>query len=209
MEKYGRGGNTGKEKAFQLEDVARRVEPKVSWEDLALPQVKLSQLKDICNRAREYDQMFGEPGIERSLSHSKGLNVLFSGPPRSGKIMAAEAIASDLRMPLYKIDLMAVVNKYIGETERNLRRVFEAADRSDCVLFFDEADALFGKRTEVKDSHDRYANVDVAYLLQRMESFKGLAILTSNLKSALDEAFVRRLDCVIVFPSLADSQSAD
>ena len=126
--------------------------------------------------------------------------MLFAGPPGTGKTMAAEAIASELALPLYRIDLSQVVNKYIGETEKNLRRLFDAADSADVVLFFDEADALFGKRTEVKDAHDRYANLEISYLLERMERFKGLAILATNRKKDLDDAFLRRLRFAVEFP---------
>jgi SpoVK/Ycf46/Vps4 family AAA+-type ATPase len=129
-----------------------------------------------------------------------GLAVLFAGAPGTGKTMAAEAIAAELDLPLYRIDLSQVVNKYIGETEKNLRRLFDAADSADVILFFDEADALFGKRTEVKDAHDRYANLEISYLLERMERFKGLAILATNRKKDLDEAFLRRLRFVVEFP---------
>jgi SpoVK/Ycf46/Vps4 family AAA+-type ATPase len=126
--------------------------------------------------------------------------VLFAGPPGTGKTMAAEAIATELAMPMYRIDLSQIVNKYIGETEKNLRRLFDAADSADIILFFDEADALFGKRTEVKDAHDRYANLEVSYLLERMERFRGMAILASNRRKDLDEAFLRRLRHVVNFP---------
>jgi SpoVK/Ycf46/Vps4 family AAA+-type ATPase len=129
-----------------------------------------------------------------------GLAALFAGPPGTGKTLAAEAIAAELDLPLYRIDLSQVVNKYIGETEKNLRRLFDAADSADVILFFDEADALFGKRTEVKDAHDRYANLEISYLLERMERFKGLAILATNRKKDLDEAFLRRLRFVVEFP---------
>jgi SpoVK/Ycf46/Vps4 family AAA+-type ATPase len=129
-----------------------------------------------------------------------GLAALFAGPPGTGKTMAAEGIASALALPLYRIDLSQVVNKYIGETEKNLRQLFDAADSTDVILFFDEADALFGKRTEVKDAHDRYANLEVSYLLERMERFKGIAILATNRKRHLDEAFLRRLRFVVDFP---------
>jgi vesicle-fusing ATPase len=140
-----------------------------------------------------------EWGTARAWNES-GLAALFAGPPGTGKTMAAEALAAALRLPLYRIDLSQVVNKYIGETEKNLRRLFDAADASDVMLFFDEADALFGKRTEVKDAHDRYANLEVSYLLERMERFKGLAILATNRKKDLDEAFLRRLRFVVDFP---------
>jgi vesicle-fusing ATPase len=129
-----------------------------------------------------------------------GLAALFAGPPGTGKTMASEAIAHELKLPLFRIDLSQVVNKYIGETEKNLKRLFDAADAADAILFFDEADALFGKRTEVKDAHDRYANLEISYLLERMERFKGLAILATNRRKDMDEAFLRRLRFVIEFP---------
>jgi len=132
--------------------------------------------------------------------NESGLSVLFAGPPGTGKTMAAEALATDLDLPLYRIDLSQVVNKYIGETEKNLKRVFDAADVADMILFFDEADALFGRRTEVSDAHDRYANLEISYLLERMERFKGLAILATNRKKDLDDAFLRRLRYIVDFP---------
>lgn len=138
-------------------------------------------------------------GTARAWSEG-GLSALFAGPPGTGKTMAAEAIAADLDLPLYRIDLSQVVNKYIGETEKNLRRLFDVADSADLILFFDEADALFGKRTEVKDAHDRYANLEISYLLERMERFKGLAILATNRRKDLDEAFLRRLRFLVEFP---------
>ena len=141
-----------------------------------------------------------EWGTEHAWNES-GLSALFAGPPGTGKTMCAEVIAAELQLPLYRIDLSQVVNKYIGETEKNLRRLFDAAEASDVILFFDEADSLFGKRTEVKDAHDRYANLEVSYLLERMERFKGLAILATNRKKDLDEAFLRRLRFLIDFPS--------
>jgi SpoVK/Ycf46/Vps4 family AAA+-type ATPase len=205
MEKYSKDGNTAKEKAFQLEDIVQIVEPKVSWEDLTLPQAKLSQLKEICNQAREIHLTFRECDSDRRLQHGKGLKVLFSGPPGS-KTMAAEAIASDLEMPLYRIDLSAVVNKYIGETEKNLTKIFDSAESFNAVLFFDEADALFGKRSEVKDSHDHYANIEINYLLQRMEEYRGIAILATNLRQSLDKAFLRRIRFVVEFPFPANER---
>jgi SpoVK/Ycf46/Vps4 family AAA+-type ATPase len=132
--------------------------------------------------------------------NESGISVLFAGPPGTGKTMAAEILAIKLGLPMYRIDLSQVVNKYIGETEKNLKRVFDAADISDMILFFDEADSLFGRRTEVSDAHDRYANLEISYLLERMERFKGLAILATNRKKDLDEAFLRRLRYVIDFP---------
>ncbi|HEY8613418.1 MAG TPA: ATP-binding protein, partial [Roseomonas sp.] len=132
--------------------------------------------------------------------NGSGLSALFSGPPGTGKTMAAEALAAELRLPLYRIDLSQVVNKYIGETEKNLKRLFDTADSADTILFFDEADALFGKRGEVRDSHDRYANLEVSYLLERMERFRGFAILATNRKRDMDEAFLRRLRFSVEFP---------
>ena len=139
-------------------------------------------------------------GFATKSARGLGITALFSGPSGTGKTMAAEVLANELRLDLYRIDLSSVVSKYIGETEKNLRRVFEAAEGSGAILLFDEADALFGKRTEVKDSHDRYANIEVSYLLQRMEAYRGLAILTTNLEGALDHAFMRRIRFVVRFP---------
>ena len=148
------------------------------------------------HRAKVYDEW----GFAEQSNRGLGLSALFSGPSGTGKTLAAEILANELRLDLFRIDLSAVVSKYIGETEKNLRRVFDAAEEGGAVLLFDEADALFGKRSEVKDSHDRYANVEVSYLLQRMEAYRGLAILTTNMKEALDPAFLRRLRFVVQFP---------
>jgi SpoVK/Ycf46/Vps4 family AAA+-type ATPase len=145
-------------------------------------------------------------GFERKLSHGKGTSALFAGPPGTGKTMAAEVIAHELGVDLFKIDLSTVVSKYIGETEKNLEQIFAAATDADAILFFDEADALFGKRSEVRDAHDRYANVEVAYLLQRMEDYDGLAILATNLRQHLDDAFIRRLQFVVEFPFPDDEE---
>src|SRR4030095_12722278 len=139
-------------------------------------------------------------GYGRKHARKTGITALFAGPPGTGKTMAAEIVAGSLGLDRYRIDLSAVVSKYVGETEKNLERIFRAADQGDAVLLFDEADALFGKRSEVRDAHDGYANVEVAYLLQRLESYAGLAVLTTNLRGNIDEAFIRRLDCVIEFP---------
>jgi SpoVK/Ycf46/Vps4 family AAA+-type ATPase len=146
------------------------------------------------------DQVYEAWGFGAKLSRGRGISALFSGPSGTGKTMAAEILANHLMLDLYRVDLAGVVSKYIGETEKNLRRVFEAAEQSGAILFFDEADALFGKRTEVKDSHDRYANIEVNYLLQRMEDYRGLAVLATNMKSVLDNAFLRRLRFLVEFP---------
>jgi SpoVK/Ycf46/Vps4 family AAA+-type ATPase len=164
-----------------------------------LPAKQTRQIEELIAAVRSLTAVHHDWGTARAWNES-GLSVLFAGAPGTGKTMGAEVIASEAGMPLYRIDLSQVVNKYIGETEKNLRRLFDAADAADAILFFDEADALFGKRTEVRDAHDRYANLEVSYLLERMERFKGLAILATNRKKDLDEAFMRRLRFVIDFP---------
>ncbi len=183
-----------------LTTLARKVEPKYTWDDIVLPADQLAQLKEICNQANYRHIVYGEWGFARKLALGKGLNVLFSGPPGTGKTMAADVIANELCLDLYEIDLSQVVSKYIGETEKNLDRIFTAAQNANAILFFDEADALFGKRSEVKDAHDRYANIEVGYLLQKMEEYEGVAILATNLRSHMDEAFVRRMHVIVEFP---------
>jgi hypothetical protein len=170
------------------------------WDDLVLPPDQYEQLREICTRASHRDLVYNRWGFGRKLAHGRGLHVLFSGPPGTGKTMAAAIIANELDLDLYRIDLAQVVSKYIGETEKNLERVFVAAEHSGAVLFFDEADALFGKRSDVKDAHDRYANIEISYLLQRMEEYDGLAILATNVRQHLDEAFLRRLQVSVEFP---------
>jgi len=183
-----------------LERLAQRITPRATWSDLVLPAPQLAILNDtarqVCHRATVYEQWGFAAKSERGL----GISALFAGESGTGKTLAAEVIAADLGLDLYRIDLSAVVSKYIGETEKNLEQLFAAAETSGAVLLFDEADALFGKRSEVKDSHDRYANIELAYLLQRMESYRGLSILTTNLKSSLDTAFLRRIRFVVQFP---------
>jgi ATP-dependent 26S proteasome regulatory subunit len=183
-----------------LDDLAQRIEPSASWEELVLPEAQHSILREIAVHVRERTTVYQTWGFAGKGMRGLGISALFAGPSGTGKTMAAEVLAQELRLDLYRIDLSSVVSKYIGETEKNLRRVFDAAEESGAILLFDEADALFGKRSEVKDSHDRYANIEVSYLLQRMEAYRGLAILTTNLKKALDPAFLRRIRFVVQFP---------
>ena len=184
----------------ELGRLARRLEPRGDWSDLVLPADQLLQLRELCDHARHRTTVLGAWGFGKKLSHGKGLAALFSGPPGTGKTLAASILAAELALDLFKIDLSQVVSKYIGETEKNLDRIFTAAEDSSAILFFDEADALFGKRSEVRDSHDRYANVEVSYLLQKMEEHEGIAVLATNLRQHLDDAFVRRLSSVVEFP---------
>ncbi len=186
--------------AAGLERLARRIEPVVGWADLVLPPVVEGQLRELTARARHRDKVVDEWGMGHRSPRARGITGLFAGDSGTGKTMSAEVVARDLDFDLYVIDLSTVVDKYIGETEKNLDRIFTEADRVNGVLLFDEADALFGKRSEVKDARDRYANVEVAYLLQRMESFDGVAILTTNLRTNVDDAFTRRLDAIVDFP---------
>ena len=184
---------------LDLGDLAQPVRPRFRLDELMLPPRQAGQIRALIRALGALGTVHMDWGTARAWNES-GLSVLFSGPPGTGKTMAAEAIAAEVGMPMYRIDLSQVVNKYIGETEKNLRRLFDAADSGDAILFFDEADALFGKRTEVKDAHDRYANLEVSYLLERMERFKGMAVLASNRKKDLDEAFLRRLRAIVTFP---------
>ena len=184
----------------RLDDLAQRLEPAARWDDLVLPQPQKATLRQVAAHAQHRLTVYQEWGFAGKGTRGLGISTLFSGESGTGKTMAAEVLANELHLDLYRIDLSSVVSKYIGETEKNLRRVFDAAEDSGAILLFDEADALFGKRSEVKDSHDRYANIEVSYLLQRMEAYRGLAILTTNMKSALDSAFQRRLRFVVHFP---------
>lgn len=184
----------------RLDLLAQRIEPKASFDDLVLPEKEQKLLHEIAGQVKNRITVYDDWGFRRKMNRGLGISALFAGESGTGKTMAAEAIACQLNLSLYRIDLSQVVSKYIGETEKNLRKLFDAAEDGGTILFFDEADALFGKRSEVKDSHDRYANIEVNYLLQRMEAFEGLAILATNAKSALDPAFVRRLRFIVDFP---------
>jgi len=183
-----------------LERLAQRIDAKATWDAIVLPQEERALLRQIARQVRQRGRVYEDWGFRQTMNRGLGISALFAGESGTGKTMAAEVIANDLRLHLYRIDLSAVVNKYIGETEKNLRRVFDAAEDSSAILFFDEADALFGKRSEVKDSHDRYANLEISYLLQRIEAYRGLAILTTNMKASLDHAFLRRLRFLVGFP---------
>jgi hypothetical protein len=183
-----------------LDQLAQALDPKATWEDLELPATEKALLRQIAEQVENRMAVYDGWGFRERMNRGLGISVLFVGDSGTGKTMAAEVIANELRLALYRIDLSAVVSKYIGETEKNLRKLFNAAEHGGAILFFDEADALFGKRSEVKDSHDRYANIEINYLLQRMEAYTGLAILATNMKSALDPAFVRRLRFIVNFP---------
>jgi hypothetical protein len=184
----------------RLESLAQRLEPAATWDDLVLPTETAALLHQVTAQVRHRLQVYDEWGFRAKMNRGLGISALFAGESGTGKTMAAEVLANDLQLDLYRIDLSAVVSKYIGETEKNLRRLFDAAEDGGAILFFDEADALFGKRSEVKDSHDRYANIEINYLLQRMEAYAGLAVLATNMKSALDPAFMRRLRFIVTFP---------
>ncbi len=183
-----------------LDNLAQRIEPRSVWDDLVLPPLQTDILRQIVVHVRHRPLVHGQWGFGRKYGRGLGVAALFAGGSGTGKTMAAEVISVELERDAYQIDLASVVSKYIGETEKNLRRIFDAADESGAVLLFNEADALFGKRSEIKDSHDRYANLEVSYLLQRMESYEGVAILTTNMKHALDPAFLRRLRFIVQFP---------
>jgi hypothetical protein len=183
-----------------MDGLAQRVDSRAGWDDLVLPPAATAQLQAIVNQMRQRHRVHGEWGFDLQSARGQGVAVLFSGGSGTGKTLAAEVLANALGLDLYRIDLAQLVSKYIGETEKNLARVFAAGEASGAVLLFDEADALFGKRSEVRDSHDRYANIEVSYLLQRLENHRGLSILTTNMRQAIDGAFLRRLRFVVSFP---------
>ena len=185
----------------RMDNLAQRIEGRVGWDDIVLPEREMQTLRNVATQVRHRAHVqerwgFGANGVGRGL----GLAALFSGPSGVGKTLAAEVLGAALALDVYRIDLSSVVSKWIGETEKNLRRVFDAAEEGSVILLFDEADALFGKRSEVRDSHDRHANIEVSYLLQRLEAYRGLAILTTNIRSNIDEAFLRRFRFVVDFP---------
>jgi hypothetical protein len=193
----------------RLDDLAERVEVRAGWDELVLPEHERELLREIAAQVGQRSTVYERWGFGRLSGRGLGISALFAGPSGTGKTMAAEVLANELRLDLYRIDLSGVVSKYIGETEKNLRRVFDAAEDGGAILFFDEADALFGKRSEVKDSHDRYANIEIDYLLQRMEQYRGLAVLATNTKGALDSAFLRRIRYVVTFPFPDAGQRAE
>jgi hypothetical protein len=184
----------------QIENLAQRIDPKASWQDIVLPVAETNLLRQIADQVAQRSTVYETWGFSGKMSRGLGISVLFAGESGCGKTMAAEVLASHLRINLYRIDLSAIVSKYIGESAKNLCRLFDAAEDGGAILFFDECECIFGKRSEVKDSHDRYANTEIDYLLQRMESYRGLAILATNMKSSLDPAFMRRLRFVLNFP---------
>lgn len=190
----------------RLDDLAQRILPAATWDDLVLPEAERQTLREIAAHVRQCTKVYKEWGFAGKGDRGLGISALFAGTSGTGKTMSSEVLAGELQLDLYRIDLSSVVSKYIGETEKNLRRVFDAAESGATILLFDEADAIFGKRSDVKDSHDRYANMEVSYLLQRMESYQGLAILTTNLKDSLDTAFLRRIRFVVKysFPDAKD-----
>ncbi|MFC6062661.1 ATP-binding protein [Streptomyces ochraceiscleroticus] len=192
-----------------LDELGRRIEPRAGWDDLVLADRQLRILQEIVAHVRRRSTVYQDWGFAKALRSGLGVTALFAGGSGTGKTLAAEVMAKELGLDLFIIDLSQVVSKYIGETEKNLSRVFDAAERGGALLLFDEADALFGKRSEVKDSHDRYANLEVSYLLMRMEAYRGLAVLTTNMKKALDSAFMRRIRFVVDFPFPGESERAE
>ncbi len=188
----------------KLSSLAKKIIPFYKWDDIVLPPDKKGQLREVCDYVKYRSVVYDDWGFDKKLSLGKGLNILFAGASGTGKTMAAEVIAGELKLDLYKIDLSSMISKYIDETEKNLSRIFSEAETSNAILFFDEADALLGKRSEVRDSHDRYANIEISYLLQRMEEYEGVVILATNMRKNMDDAFVRRMHFTIEFPFPTD-----
>ena len=184
----------------KLDTLASRIRPGHTWDDLILPADQKKLIRQACAHVRYQHQVYSEWGFQKKISYGRGLSILFAGVPGTGKTMCARIMARELNMEMYKINISQIVSKYIGETEKNLQAVFKEAKNSNCILFFDECDALFGKRSEVKDSHDRNANVEVAYLLQQIEEYDGVCIMATNLLQNIDEAFLRRITFVVHFP---------
>jgi winged helix domain-containing protein/ATPase family protein associated with various cellular activities (AAA) len=189
-----------KQSHHKLEELAVKIEPHYHWNDLVLPFDKRERLRALCGQVAHRHRVFGDWGFARKVALGRGISALFAGASGTGKTMAADVIAHELQLDLYKIDLSSVVNKYIGETEKNLAKIFHEAEASNAILFFDEADALFGKRTKISDAHDRYANIETSYLLQRVEAYEGIVILATNLRENMDEAFTRRIKFIVDFP---------
>ena len=185
---------------LKMDELAQRIDTNATWDDLILPEKEKQVLQECYAQVKQRVKVYEQWGFGDKSGRGLGISALFAGSSGTGKTMAAEILAKQLQLDLYRIDLSSIVSKYIGETEKNLRRVFDAAEGGGAILLFDEADALFGKRSDVKDSHDRYANIEVGYLLQRMEAYRGLAILTTNLKNSIDQAFLRRIRFVVQFP---------
>lgn len=192
--------------AAQLDQLAQSIRPVYGWSDVVLPEGVMAQLREIAAQVTERARVYREWGFGKKLARGRGISALFSGVSGTGKTMSAEVLAAHLKLDLYRVDLAGIVSKYIGETEKNLSRIFNAAENSGAILFFDEADALFGRRTEVKDSHDRFANIEINYLLQRMEDYRGLSILATNRKTEIDRAFLRRIRFLVDFPFPEASQ---
>jgi hypothetical protein len=184
----------------KLGELALKITPRYTWDDIVLPGEQLAQIREIYDQVSHHALVYDTWGFGPTLATGRGIGVLFAGPPGTGKTMAADVLAGALGLDLYKIDLSTVVSKYIGETEKNLARIFDEAATSNAVLFFDEADALFGRRTQVRDAHDRYANIEISYLLQKMDEYDGIVVLATNLRKNMDEAFVRRLRAIVEFP---------
>lgn len=183
-----------------IDELAQRIDPAAGWEDIVLPSVQKDILKEVAMQVKQRNKVYQDWGFASRSSRGLGITALFSGESGTGKTMASEVLAGELELDLYRVDLSQVINKYVGETEKNLKQIFDAAEDGGAILLFDEADALFGKRSEVRDSHDRYANIEVSYLLQRMEAYRGLAILTTNMKSTMDKAWMRRIRFIVQFP---------